>query len=532
MIVAGFTLPSSSAASRAITGVLAALLAMASCNLPGPSGNTVILQNGAVRIVDQASLAGKTPCSEGRDGLDRWCVFFKQKQSETRGQDVWAVNISRLGRGEDVQCNQPSPACMEVATGDHVVHWGFVADTLIIDGVPPGTSASARVSAPVTAWRPDWESAVAVTSNPVSGCWVDATTESVACVEQGAGGLDASAADSADADASASDAGTTEPGTFFAGRLTQSHRALTVVPQGRELVQALPASDSLLIYLSPGGARLHLDSGSVDILPAQINSQFAVTLDEVWLLWLINQKVNTAGTRSLVAAPFPAGGTRHVLLGDVFRHHFVEGPRAAGADVVAIAAASDGANHLMVAGPDATGAALWMDLGPWAGTTTDKLDATSGGGYAVVADTQGTALLSLLAPGPPCFLGASTIPSSQVLTVPGHDSALWVDAAAGAAGTGYRSKLSECSAAQIFATSATSLEVDADRYLLYIDSSKHLMRLDLATPGATPVSMRDADEVVYRWAYVPGEDLLLLDMTSVFDTTERLYVLRHPFPPN
>jgi hypothetical protein len=169
---------------------------MASCNLPGPSGNAVILQNGAVRIVDQASLAGKTPCSEGRGGLDRWCVFFKQKQSATRGQDVWAVNVSRIGRGENVQCNQPSPACVEVATGDHVVHWGFVADTLVIDGVPPGTSVSARVSAPVTAWRPDWESAVAVTSNPVSGCWVDVATESVACVERCAGGLDASAADS------------------------------------------------------------------------------------------------------------------------------------------------------------------------------------------------------------------------------------------------------------------------------------------------------------------------------------------------
>jgi hypothetical protein len=341
----------------------------------------------------------------------------------------------------------------------------------------------------------------------------------VACVEQGAGELDASA----------SDAGTTEPGTFFAGRLTQSHRALSVVPQGRELVQALSASDSLLIYLSPGGARLHLDSGSVEILPTQINSQFSVTLDQSWLLWLIDQKGNAAGTRSLVAAPFPAGGTRHGLLGDVFRHHFVQGPRVAGADVVAIAAVSDGTNHLMTVGPDLTGAALSMDLGSWTGTTADKLDASSGGGYAVVADTQGTALLSLLAPGPPCLLSASPLPSSQVLTVPGHDSVLWVDAAAGVAGTGYRGKLSDCAAAQTFATSATSLEVDADRYLLYLDSSKHLLRLDLASPGATPVSMRDADEVVYRWAYVPGEDVLLLDMTSVFDTAERLYVLRQPF---
>jgi hypothetical protein len=500
----------------------------------------MILQNGAVRIVDQASLAGKTPCSEGRGGLDRWCAFFKQKQSATRGQDVWAVDVSRIGRGENVQCNQPSSACVPVALGDHVVHWGFVADTLVIDGVPPGTIATGRVSAPVTAWRPDWEGAVAVTVNPASGCWVDVATESVACVELGQGGLDASATDSTvidagmtdstNPDASASDAGVVSLGTFYAGRLTQSRRALTVVPQGREEVQALAASDSLLVFLSPGGARVHLDTGSVEILPAQINSQFGVTPDERWLLSLINQKVDTTGTRSLVASPFPAGGTRDVLLGDVFRHHFADGPRAPGADVVAIAGASDGTNHLMVAGPDGVGAALWTDLGLWTGTTTDKLDASSANGYAVVADTQGTALLSLLAPAPPCFLTTSTIPSSQVLTVPALDTVLWADAAAGTAGTGYANTLSACSVPETFAPSAMSLELDADRYLLYLDSAKHLMRLDLATPAGTPVSMRDADEVVYRWAYVHEEDLLLLDMTSVFDTAERLYVLRHPFP--
>jgi len=55
------------------------------------------------------------------------------------------------------------------------------------------------------------------------------------------------------------------------------------------------------------------------------------------------------------------------------------------------------------------------------------------------------------------------------------------------------------------------------------------MRLDLSLPDGTPESMRDADEVVYRWAYVDGPDLLVLDMTSVFDTVERLYVLPHPF---
>lgn len=509
---------------------------MASCNLPGPSGNAVILQNGAVRLADQAALAGQTPCSEGRGGLDRWCVFFTQKQSATRGQDVWAVNVSRIGRGENVHCDQPGPACVKVASGDHVVHWGFIADTLVIDGVPPGSSASARVAAPVTAWRPDWESAVAVTANPVSGCWVDVATESVACVEQSAGGLDASAGDSLDldaganADASASDAGTAALGTFYAGRLTQTRRALTVVPQGREAVQALAASDSLLVFLSPGGARVHLDSGTVDILPAQINSPFGVTPDESWYLWPINQKTNISGTRSLAAAPFPAGGTRQVLLGDVSRHRFVEGPRAAGADVVAIVAASDGTNHLMIAGPDSTGAARSTDLGPWTGTSTDKLDVSSGGGYAVVADTQGTALLSLLAPGTSCFLGASAISSAQVLIVPSLDSVIWVDAAAGTAGTGYRGTLDACSPATTFATSATGLQVDADRYLLFIDSAKHLMRLDLTLPNATPTSMREADEVVYRWAYLDGEDLLLLDMTSVFDTAERLYVLRHPFP--
>jgi hypothetical protein len=525
-----------------LTILVAILVTTASCNLPGPSGNAVTLQNGAVRIVDQAGLAGKTPCSEGRGGLDRWCVFFKQKQSATRGQDVWAVNVSRIGRGENVQCNQSSSACVELALGDHVVHWGFVADTLVIDGVPPGTAATARVSAPVTAWRPGWESAVAVTANPVSGCWVDVSTESVACVELGAGGLDASATDfsqidagttdSPNADASAIDAGATAVGTFYAGRLTQSRRALTIVPQGREEVQALASSDSLLVFLSPGGARLHLDTGIVDVLPTQITSQFGVTPDESWFLWFVSQKTNITGARSLVAAPFPAGGTRHVLLGDVLRHHLADGPRSAGADVVAIAGASDGTTHLMVAGPDPAGAALWSDLGLWTGTTTDRLDAISGGGYAVVSDTQGTALLSLLEPGPPCFLTTSTLPPAQVLTVPSFDSVYWVNDTSGAAGTGYASTLSACSVPEIFATSAMSLELDANRYLLYIDSGKHLMRLDVSAPAATPVSMRDADEVVYRWAYVQVEDLLLLDMTSVFDTAERLYVLRHPFPPN
>jgi hypothetical protein len=275
---------------------------------------------------------------------------------------------------------------------------------------------------------------------------------------------------------------------------------------------------------------VNLASGSVEVLPTQIDSQFGATPDESWLLWLVHQKANTSGTRSLVAAPFPAGGTRHVLLGDVFRNHFVEGPRAQGADVVAIAAASDGTNHLMLAGPDSTGAALSMDLGSWTGTTTDKLDASSGGGYAVVADTQGTALLSLLAPGPPCLLSAGAISSAQVLTVPSHDSVLWVDAATGATGPGYRSTLNACSPANTFAKSVASLEVVADRHLLYIDSSKNLLRLDLAVANAVPISMRDADEVVYRWAYVDGADILLLDMTSTFDTAERLYILHHPFP--
>jgi len=514
-------------------------LVVVSCHVPGPSGNAPVFQNQAMRIVDQASLAGKSPCSEGRGGLDRWCVFFTQKQSATRGQDVWAVNISRVGRGVQVSCHQPGPDCIAIALGDHVVHWGFVADTLIIDGVPPGTSASARVAAPVTAWRPEWDSAVPVTIHPVSGCWVDLATESVACLEQGPGdlgapatdssGIDAAASDGTNAAASATDAGAAEPGTFYAGRLTRDRRALTVVPKGREAVQALVSSDSLFVFLSPGGARVHLGSGSVEILPAQLNSQFAATPDEAWLLSFVSQKTNLGGTRSLVATPFPAGSAHHVLIGDVARHHFVEGPRAAGADVVAITAAADGTNRMVIAGPDSSGAGLSMDLGSWAGTTTDKLDATSGGGYAVVADTQGTVLLSLLAPGPPCLLSPSAIPMSQVLTVPRHNRILWVAAAAGAAGAGLQSVLDTCVPATTFATSATSLELVDDHHLLFTDAAKHLMRLDLSLPDGTPESMRDADEVVYRWAYVDGPDLLVLDMTSVFDTVERLYVLPHPF---
>lgn len=537
---------SSLTALRTIAGIS---VIVASCNLPGPSGNAVHLQNGAVRIVDQANLAGNTPCSEGRGGLDRWCVFFKQKQTVTRGQDVWAVNVSRIGRGENIQCNQPGPACVSLAVGDHVVHWGFVADTLIIDGVPPGTSVSEQVSEPVTAWRPEWDRAVTVTSHPVSACWVDVATESMACVEQGATAIDAAAIDATAIDATSPDASATDGsavdasaadvGTFYAGRLTQSRRALTVVPQGREEAQALAASDSLLVLLSPGVARVYLESGAMEVLPLQNNGLFGVTPDENWILWLINKKADLTGTHSLVAAAFPEGGTRHDLLENVLRHDFVQGPRAAGADVVAVVANTDGTNHLVLAGPNPSAAPLTTDLGLWTGTTTDKLDATSGDGYAVVADTQGTAVLSLLAPGPPCFLGTSVVASSEVLTVPSLDTVLWVDAAAGtagkvdaavgAAGRGYRGTLATCTAAAPFASSATSLEVEADRHLLYLDSAKHLLQLDLAAAGAAPTSMRDPDEVVYRWAYVNSEDLLVLEMTSVFDTAVRLYVLRNPF---
>jgi hypothetical protein len=486
-----------------------------SCNLPGPEGNAVYLQNGAVRIVDQGNLAGQTPCSEGRGGLDRWCVFFKQKQTETRGQDVWAVNVSRIGRGENVQCNQPGPACVSLATGDHVVHWGFVADTLIIDGVPAGTSAANLMPTPVTAWRPDWASPVTVTSEPVSACWTDATTESVACVEPGA----------------ASDASANDAGTFYAGRLTQTQHSLTVVPQGREAVQALTTSDCLLVWLSPSGAaRVHLGSGTVEVLPAEITSAFNVTPDEKWFLWSIGQKSDLTGTHSLVATAFPQGGARHVLLGDVARHHFVQGPRAAGADVVAITTSTDGADNLMLTGPDSNGTSLSTDLGAWMGTTTSTLDATSADGFAVVADTQGTAVVPLLASGEPCFFGTSVIPSSQIVMVPSLDSALWVDAAAGVAGIGYRRTLATCAKAVKFAASAMALEVESENHLLYLDSAKDLYRLDLSVAGAVPTSMRDPDEVVYRWAYAAADDVLLLEMTSSFDTAIRLYALRNPFP--
>ena len=507
---------------RAAFGIL---FTLAACNLPGPTDPAVRLQNGAVRVIDQASLAGQTPCSEGRGGLERWCVFFKQKQSTTRGQDVWAVNVSRLADGDDLACNQPGPGCVEISAGDHVVHWGFIADTLVIDGVPAGTSTANQASAPVTVWRPDWESAAPVTGKPVSACWVDATTESLACVEQGAATGDAGATD-----ASAVDAGAAEVGMFYAGRLSRSRRSLAVVPQGRELAQALAPSDSLLVLLAPGVAQVHLDSGTVEVLNTQVAGLFSVTPDQSWLLFLGNQKSDASGTHSLFAAPFPAGSPRHALLGSVVRHRFVQGPRAAGADALAIAVNTDGTNHLMLAGPDANAAPLTTDLGSWTGTTADKLDATSAEGTAVVADTQGTALVSLLAPSAPCLLGTSVIPSSQVVLAPSLDSLLWVDAVAGTAGTGYRGKLSTCATVETFADSAVGLQIVAGRQLLFLDSAKHLLRLDLATPGATAAAMRDPDEVVYRWAYVEGADLLLLDMTSVFDTAERLYVLRHPFP--
>lgn len=497
-------------------------LLVAACNVPGPAGDAVRLQNGAVRVVDQASLAGQTPCSEGRGGLDRWCVFFRQKQTTTYGQDLWAVDVSRILRGENLQCNQDGPGCVEILPGNHLVHWGFIADTLLIDGAPEGNSAVAQVFAPVSAWRPDWSAAVQVTSKPASACWTDEATESVACVEQGVQDADAAAA-------AGIDAGAVQPGAFYAGRLTADRRTLTLVPQGHDFAQAIAATDSMLVFLSPGVAQIELTSGTVNVLNTQVGSLFAVTPGQSWLLWMASQKSDLTGTHSLVAAPFPAGGARHVLLGNVLRHHFVEGPRATGADVLAVVAGSDGTNHLMLAGPDGSAAPIISDLGAWTGTTADKLDASSGNGFAVVADTQGTAVLGLLAPDTPCLLGTSVIPSSQVLLAPSLDGVLWVDAAAGTAGTGYRGQLSACAPPQAFATSAVGLQVVANRQLLFLDSAKYLLRLDLATAGATAVAMRDPDEVVYRWAYVDSADALVLDMTSVFDTSERLYVLRKAF---
>jgi hypothetical protein len=304
---------------------------------------------------------------------------------------------------------------------------------------------------------------------------------------------------------------------------------LTVVPEGRTLVQALAASDSLLVDGSSGVARVHLDSGTTEMLSAQVGSIVGVTPDEQWFLSSAVQKSDVTGTRSLLAAPFPQGGARHVLLGNVLRHALMQGPRATGADVIAVSIASDGANHLFLVGPNTTGAPVSTDLGPWAGTSTDKLDASSGDGYAVVADTQATAVLSLLAPSLPCVLGTSVVPLSQVATVPAVGDVIWVDAAAGAAGTGFGGSLAGCTKAQVFASSAASLEVERSHDLLFIDSAKHLYHLDLSLPGAQPLSMRDPDEVVYRWSYADSDDVLILEMTSSFDTAIRLYALRHPF---
>jgi hypothetical protein len=501
-----------------VTFPLSVAFLMVSCHWPGPEGDAVVLQNGAVRLVEQGNLAGQTPCSEGRGGLDRWCVFFKQKQSNTRGQDVWALNVSRVGRGESAGCDKPGPGCVPIVSGDHLVHWGFVADTLILDGAPATVMATASLNAPVTAWRPGWASAVAVTANPVSACWADVATESVACVELGSAGVDASV-----------DASTSPPGTFYAGRLTLSRPTLTVVPEGRTLVQALAASDSLLVDGSSGVARVHLDSGTTEMLSAQVGSIVGVTPDEQWFLSSAVQKSDVTGTRSLLAAPFPQGGVRHVLLGNVLRHALMQGPRATGADVLAVSIASDGANHLFLVGPNSTGAPVSTDLGPWAGTSTDKLDASSGDGYAVVADTQATAVLSLLAPSLPCVLGTSVVPLSQVATVPAVGDVIWVDAAAGAAGTGFGGSLAGCTKAEVFASSAASLQVERSHDLLFIDSAKHLYHLDLSLPGAQPISMRDPDEVVYRWSYADSDDVLILEMTSSFDTAIRLYALRQPF---
>jgi hypothetical protein len=357
-----------------------------------------------------------------------------------------------------------------------------------------------------------------VTEKSVSACWADDTTESVACVEQGAGGIDASA-----------DAATSTPGTFYAGRLTLSRRSLTVVPDGRTAIQALATSDTLLVSRSSGLSRVHLDTGATDTLPGQVGAVFGVTPDEQWFLSSVVQKSDVVGTRSIVAVPFPQGGASHVLLGNVLRHAAVQGPRAIGADVLAVSEMSDGSNHLFLVGPNSAGAGVSSNLGPWAGTATDKLDATSSGGYAVVADTQGTVVLSLLAPGLPCALGTSTVPPSQVETAAGIGDVIWIAAAAGAAGPGFWGGVADCAKAQVFAPSAANLSIARTSDLLFLDAAKRLYHLDLSSRGISPVALRDPDEVVYRWAYVAGDDVLMLEMTSSFDTAIRLYALRHPF---
>lgn len=500
------------------------VVAVASCNLPAPSGTAVHLQNGAVRVSDQGSLAGQTPCSTGAGGLDRWCAFFKQAQSSTRGQDVWAIDVSRIGRGEDVQCNASGPACVLVAAGDHVVHAGFVGDTLIVDAVPAG--GGVRMLTPVVAWRPDWDQPQTLTEQPASACWSDDVTQAIACLE---GDGDQGVAADGGADVTPVDAASTSAGVFRAGRLSRQQRSLVVVPQGRAMAQALPASDRLLVLLASGVAALDLGSGQVTTLSGLPSGGFAVTPDEHWSLSFINQKTDPAGTHSLVASPFPGGGPHHVLLPEVSRHAFAEGPRATGSDVMAVAAAADGTSHLVLAGPDASGAAVTRDLGAWAGAGAGKLDATSAGGYAVVADTQGTLVLSLLGSGMPCALRGGVFPAAQVLTAPAVDQVLWVAAAAGSAGPGYRSSLATCAAGTSFSASATALQLDGSARLLFLDAQKHLLGLDLTMPAAVASSMRDQDEVVYRWAYVAADDVLMLEMTSIFDTETRLYALRQPF---
>jgi hypothetical protein len=488
---------------------------LVACQVPGPGAGAVYLQNGAARVVDQGNLAGQSPCSEGRGGLDRWCVFFKQKETTMRGQDVWAVNISRIGRGEDVRCNQPGPACVHVAAGDHVVYRGFVADTLLLDGAPAGASGmgTTRTTLPVSAWRPDWEGAVAVTSAPATSCWADATAEAVACVEQ-----------------SHADAAAGEVGQLLAGRLTQSRRSLTTVPQGRDTVVASPASDSLLILLAPGIARLHLATGSLDVLPNGIDGPFGITPDESWIFWLSGTtRTGSTATSSLLDMAFPSGNSRTTLLADVLRYHFVTGPRARGADILAEAADGSGKSHLVLLGPDSSGAPLTTDLGSWNGTTADRLDATSADGYAVVADTEGTSVVSLLSPGPPCSLGKNAISSSEVALAPQLAVAFWITTGSGSVGVGHRTTITGCAAPEVFASDVQSLQLEGGKHLLFLDSAKHLFQLDATSATAQPRSMRDPDEVVYRWAYDDREDVLLLEMTSVFDTAVRLYALRHPF---
>lgn len=480
-----------------------ALVASLSCEPDGPG--PLVFQNRALRIFASGGLAGADSCSAGSAGLDTWCAFFGQKTSNTRGTDLWVVNASHFGGGSYPRCDGSDRDCRLIARGDHIVHWGFVGDTLLVDAVEEAAPAADRTANPVLAWRPDWDQAQTQTDVAVLGCWVDPQSKGVACLEPDGDG---------------------KPGVFRAGRLSTSNQRLTLIPGGRATPQFLPKSDGVVIAGASNLQRLDLTSGQVQSLTLPAETNFSVTDDEKWLLLPGKSRDDGTQETTLWALPFPNGGAKKALISHVTKHRWVRVPHGRGREVAAQVNDSSGQQRMWLAGPADDGSAITLDLGPWVdGTSSVTFDDA---GFATLTGSDGVQLVALAANGPICKLAASGEPITQAVAVPSRNLALWTRGQTGHPTQGVRAPLDACDQSTVFANDAQKLQV-AGAHLLFSDSTQHLRALQLLAADAEPVTIRDPDEVVTRWDYAPSADVLFLLMTSIFQATPQLFILAHPF---